>query len=413
MCFAVIIIHRYGVKFIWRMMHRGFQSISAIFAAGFVFAGCSLSSKAQQDRSSSDTTAPAVVAPAVLPYAPSPQIELAAAADPQSGNTQSAPQPAAAGENPSHGSGQNASVPAITGTVTDVQEEIVPGATVVLEGAVPADHRQIVANDNGWFEFEGLKTGVEYHVIIKAKGFVDWESPAIILSPGQYEILPDIILVLEGEQTSVKVYASPVELATEQVKIEEQQRVFGLIPNFYVVYDSANAAPLTAKLKFKMAMKVSTDPITVAGIFFMAGVNQGVRIPDYRSGTVGYGERVGAVASDGLSDIMIGGAILPSLLHQDPRYYYQGTGTTRSRLLHAISFPFVCKGDNGRLQPNYSTIGGDLASSALENLYYPRADRNGSMVAEETLISTIERVASSVVQEFVLRRFTSGPKAEN
>ena len=161
-------------------------------------------------------------------------------------------------------------------------------------------------------------------------------------------------------------------------------------------------------------MKVSTDPITFVGIFFMAGINQGARIPDYQLGALGYGERVGAVSADGFSDIMIGGAILPSLLHQDPRYYYQGTGTNRSRFLHAISNPFVCKGDNGRLQPNYSTIGGDFASSALENLYYPRSDRTGSMVAEEVAISTLERVASSLVQEFVLHKFTSpGQRPKN
>ena len=33
---------------------------------------------------------------------------------------------------------------------------------------------------------------------------------------------------------------------------------------------------------------------------------------------------------------MIGGAILPSLLHQDPRYFYQGSGTKKSRALHAL-----------------------------------------------------------------------------
>ena len=283
----------------------------------------------------------------------------------------------------------------------------------MLEGAVPADYRQVLANDEGWFEFKGLKPGIAYHVTVKAKGFVNWESPAFVLSPGQYEVLPDIKLEIEGEQTSVNVYASPAELATEQVKIEEQQRIFGVIPNFYVVYDSANAVPLTAKLKYKLALKTSADPITLAGIFFMAGVNQGVRIPDYPLGAKGYGERVGAVAADGFSDIFIGGAVLPSLLHQDPRYYYQGTGTNRSRFLHAISYPFVCKGDNGHLQPNYSTIGGDLASSALENLYYPRSDRTGSMVAEEVSIGTLERTASSLVQEFVLRKFTFGPKAKN
>ncbi len=404
-------------------MHSGSRShsIFIVLAASFALAASSVSSSAQQARSGSYTTAPAVVTPATLPDAPAPQIELAAAAnpsvDPQSEQAQSTQQQVAASENLNNGSGQSASAPAtqkctISGTATDAQDEIVPGATVVLEGALPDDRRQTAANDEGWFEFKGLKPGIAYRVTVKAKGFVNWESPAIVLSPGQYQIVPDIKLVIEGAQTSVKVYASPVELATEQVKIEEQQRVFGIVPNFYVVYDSANAVPLTAKLKYKLALKTSTDPITLVGIFFMAGVNQGVRIPDYPLGAKGYGERVGAVAADGFSDIFIGGAVLPSLLHQDPRYYYKGTGTNRSRFLHAISYPFVCKGDNGHLQPNYSTIGGDLASSALENLYYPRSDRTGSMVAEEVSISTLERTASSLVQEFVLSKFTSGSKAK-
>ena len=203
------------------------------------------------------------------------------------------------------------------------------------------------------------------------------------------------------------------ELATEQVKIEEQQRIFGIVPNFYVVYDSANAAPLTAKLKYKLALKVSVDPITIVGVLFMAGINQGSRLPDYPLGAKGYGERVGAVAADGFSDIFIGGAVLPSLLHQDPRYYYQGTGTNRSRFLHAISYPFICRGDNGRLQPNYSTIGGDIASSALENLYFPRSDRTASFAVQEVLISTAERTASSLLQEFVLQKFTSRARPKN
>jgi len=175
----------------------------------------------------------------------------------------------------------------------------------------------------------------------------------------------------------------------------------------------ALAAPLTAKLKFKLATKVSTDPITIAGVLFMAGINQGARLPDYGLGVKGYGERVGAVAADGFSDIFIGGAVLPSLLHQDPRYYYQGTGTTRSRFMHAISYPFICKGDNGRLEPNYSTIGGDIASSALENLYFPRSDRTASFAVEEVLIGTAERAVSSLMQEFVLPKFTSRGKTNN
>jgi hypothetical protein len=115
---------------------------------------------------------------------------------------------------------------------------------------------------------------------------------------------------------------------------------------------------------------------------------------------------VGAEAADGFSDILIGGAILPSLLHQDPRYFYQGTGTTRSRLEHALASPFVCRSDNGRWQPNYSSLGGDLASSALMETYYPQSNRGAGMVFGQFAISTAERELSGVVQEFVLRKLT-------
>ena len=107
---------------------------------------------------------------------------------------------------------------------------------------------------------------------------------------------------------------------------------------------------------------------------------------------------------------MIGGAILPSLLHQDPRYYYQGTGTVKSRMLHALSNPFICRGDNGRLQPNFSSIGGDLASSAISNLYYPEADRGVGPTFQNLLVLTAERAGSSLFQEFVLRKLTPSAK---
>ena len=138
----------------------------------------------------------------------------------------------------------------------------------------------------------------------------------------------------------------------------------------------------------------------------MAGVRQTAHSPDYVLGAKGYGQRFGAEAADGVSDILIGGAILPSLLHQDPRYFYQGTGTTRSRLGHALASPFICKGDNGRWQPNYSSVGGDLASSALLNTYYPQSNRGAGIVFGQFAVNTAERELSGVVQEFVLRKLT-------
>jgi hypothetical protein len=289
----------------------------------------------------------------------------------------------------------------IVGTVTDVNGDTVPNATVVLEGA--DDRRTSVANENGYFQFPDVKPGGGYHVSIRAEGFADWTSPVVDLEASQFKILGDIKLQVLPARTTVYVTQYSEEVATEQVMVEEQQRVLGFIPNFYVVYDP-DPVPLTTKLKFRLALKVAEDPVTALGVAFLSGVQQAGDSPDYGQGAQGYGKRFGANAADGFTDIMIGGAILPSLLRQDPRYFYQGTGTKSSRMRHAVFHPFVCRGDNGKWQPNYSSLGGDLASSAISNLYYPESNRGTGLVFTNFAISTAERVATSLVQEFVLGR---------
>jgi Carboxypeptidase regulatory-like domain len=293
----------------------------------------------------------------------------------------------------------------LVGTVTDVNGDPVPGATVVLQSAESDTHRTLVTPDNGFFEFHDVQPGTPYQINITAKDFADWTSPTITLEPGQFKIVAGIQLRIRTEVSSVQVTYDRVEVAAEQFKAEEKQRVFGIIPNFYVSYDQ-NAEPLTAKMKFKLALKVSYDPVTVGGVFLVASSRQAANSPNYGQGWRPYGERVGAIAADGFSDIMIGGAILPSLLHQDPRYFYQGTGTTGSRIRHAMFSPFVARGDNGKWMPNYSSVGGDLASSALSNLYYPKSNRGAGLVFGNFAIGTAERIGASLAQEFLLGKFT-------
>lgn len=301
----------------------------------------------------------------------------------------------------------------ISGAVQDAYGDLVEGATAVLEDGTPADRRTVETNDIGTFQFAGLRPGVTYHVKVTGKGFLDWTSQAIVLKPGEFFTITGIQLKLPESVSSVTVYSDTAQIATEQVQIEEHQRVLGFIPNFYVVYDSQNVVPMTKKLKFQLAFKVATDPVSFAGAAFIAGVDQASDTPDYRQGWKGYGQRFGANYTDGFTDIMFGGAILPVLLHQDPRYYYQGTGTTKSRLIHALSYPFFCKGDNGKMQPNYSTMGGDLISSSLSNLYYPTSNRGAGLVFSNFAIGTGERALSTVLQEFVLRRLTPSAKKQN
>ena len=298
----------------------------------------------------------------------------------------------------------------VVGTVVDVNDDIVPGAAIVFEGRALSDHQRIAANDTGFFHLDHLSPGTPYVITVSANGFADWTSPEVVLKPGQYLELANIRLRVATVVTAVDAVFSTEEIARQQVEVEEKQRVLGFIPNFYAVYDH-NAVPLTPALKFRLALKTSINPVTFLGSAFVATVDQAANTPDYGQGWASYGQRLGANYANGLTDIMIGGAILPSILHQDPRYFYQGTGTKKSRALHALSTPFICKGDNGQWQPNVSGLGGYLASGAIANAYYPASNRGPGQMFTITFVDIAADMANGVLQEFVLRKLT--PTAKN
>src|SRR5215470_12107342 len=293
----------------------------------------------------------------------------------------------------------------ITGTATDVNGDPVPSAAVELKSIDSIDRRIVITTQSGYFEFRDVRPGVRYDITITAQDFANWNSSSITLEPGQFKIVTGIQLRIRTEVTQVDVKYDPVQVAAEQLKAEEHQRVLGIVPNFYVSYEK-NPAPLTAKMKFQLALRTSTDPVTAAGVFGMAGIRQAADSPKYGQGWDAYGKRFGVTAADGFSDIMIGGAILPSLLHQDPRYFYQGTGTTGSRIRHAMFSPFVTRSDSGKSMPNYSSLGGDLAAASLSNLYFPRANRGIGLVFGNFAIGTAERIGASLAQEFIIGKFT-------
>jgi hypothetical protein len=281
-----------------------------------------------------------------------------------------------------------------------MNDQPVAGAAVGLQGPQHSEVRKATTDGLGFFKLEGVEPGIPYQVSVSATGFAHWESPAITLNPGQREVLDVIKLRIEGLQTTVTVTPeSTDEIAIEQVRVEEKQRGFGIIPNFFAVYDP-NPAPLRAKLKFDLAVRAVRDPFTLAGVAMLAAVGQAAGNPAYVQGLRGYGERFGANYANQFTSIMIGGAVLPSLLHQDPRYFYQGSGTKTSRALHALSYLFIAKWDNGRIGPNFSSLGGDLASAAVANAYYPERNEEARLVFESFAINTAVHAAIRLLQEF-------------
>ena len=299
----------------------------------------------------------------------------------------------------------------IIGTVVDMRNDIVPGATAVLDGPASSDHRTVMANDNGCFVFNNVSPGVQYHITVSQTGFANWTSPAITLTPNQFLQLTGVKLMIAVAVTTVVVVPDVEQLATQQVEAEEKQRVLGIIPSFYAVYDS-HPVQLTPKLKFKLAFRTATDPVTFLGSGFLAGMDQADDKWDYQQGAKGYFQRFGARYANALTNVMVGGAVLPSILHQDPRYFYQGTDTKESRILHALSYPFVCRRDNGHLQPNYSSIGGYLASGAISNAYYPESNRGPTLVFSTALADIGGTMANALLAEFLMRRRTPAAKRQ-
>jgi Carboxypeptidase regulatory-like domain len=296
----------------------------------------------------------------------------------------------------------------ISGIVTDAVDAVIPGATIRLHAQAAGESRTATTNESGSFELRDLAPGVSYQITVSANGFADWTSPPVELRPGQALQMQAIQLKISVVETTVAA-VTVEQLAREQVKAEEKQRVLGVIPNFYVSYDK-HPVPMTTKLKYQMALRAATDIVSFAGSLTLAGINQAADAPDYQQGAAGFGQRFGAGYASSFSDIMLGGAILPSLLHQDPRYFYQGTGTRKSRAMHAIASPFICKGDNGRDQFNLSSIGGDLIAASLQNTYYPPSNRGVGIVISGALIDTGGRIANAIVQEFILQKYTTRAK---
>ena len=295
---------------------------------------------------------------------------------------------------------------AITGTVLDQSQDVLQGAHVTLTEESTSATRTLDTGSNGQFAFHGLPSGV-YAVTVTAPGMSTFNSAQISLLPGGAVIVPAITLSVSEVKTSITVNESAEQLSRQQVQIAEQQRVAGIIPNFYSSYDW-NAPPMLAKQKFQLSLRSTLDPVALLSVAGVAGAEQYKNVfPAYGSGLEGYGKRYGAALANHASGILLGRAVYPAIFHQDPRYFYKGTGTITSRALYAISASVIARGDNGRWEPNYSRVLGNFSAAAISNLYYPRADRGASLVLLNGLAGTGADAVANLIREFLLKRITS------
>lgn len=294
----------------------------------------------------------------------------------------------------------------VAASVVDPSGAAVAAVQVTLTFTDGTQSRIAASGIDGRFTFVHVAPG-SYVVTVQGQGFAPFATRPFTLTTSRGGFtLPPITLSIQEVTASVTV--RPIEaIAAEQIKAQEKQRLFGFVPNFYVSY-IPDAAPLASRQKFSLASRHTFDWTLFAGATVSAAVQQGVNAHSgYGRGASGFAKRWAASFATERSNDLLSHYVFASLFHQDPRYFYQGTGTVRSRLGHALSYGFAARSDSGRPMPNYAYLLGGMGAAALSNAYYPSEERGAGLIFTNAALGLIGRAGQAVVQEFVARRVTT------
>ena len=292
----------------------------------------------------------------------------------------------------------------IHGTVTDSSGAPIYGAVVAVESA--GGNRSMTATDAaGAFQISSLALG-NYTIRVSAAGMSEWTAENVTAS-GNPESNPlKAVLEVAPEVTTVTVGLSEPEVAEEQLKRELKQRVLGVLPNYYVSYES-NPAPLSAKQKFHLGLRTIVDPTTFAAAGITAGIQQSMNsYYQWGQGSAAYAKRFAAAWGTAATNLLITSALAESAFHQDPRYFYDGKGTKKERVWYAIKSAFRTKGDNGKWQPPYAGVSGAIAAAEIANLYYPGSRTQYTLLGRALMFHFVGLVALNLGEEFVFNKVT-------
>jgi Carboxypeptidase regulatory-like domain len=301
-------------------------------------------------------------------------------------------------------------ISSVAGVVVDPRGDPIPGAKASLFESETGRSSTILSDDMGAFVLAA--DAGSFELKLSAPGFT--AKTLRVEAKGDQQLnLGAIGLRIESASSEVIVSVSREELAQDQVRVEETQRILGVIPNFFVTYDH-DAVPLSARQKYELALRTLADPETIGVDLISSGLQQKAGgLKGYGPGANGYMRRFAATYGTDSLDTLLGSAVLPSLFKQDPRYFYKGTGSPTRRALYAISMSVMCKSDSGHWQYNYSGLLGGLAAGGISNLYYPAGNRNGlNVTLENTAIGVGSSAVSNLLQEFVIRKLTRSKKGQ-
>jgi hypothetical protein len=184
------------------------------------------------------------------------------------------------------------------------------------------------------------------------------------------------------------------------VQAPEDKRIFGVLPNNRTTEASIPFHSITAKQKMTIAFKDSFDwPVYPTAAAFALLYQLEDQNHSFGQGMAGYAKRFGTAYGDQMIGNMMTEGIVPSLLHEDPRYFRLGEGTKKGRLWYSITRIVVARTDSGHNTFNIAEWGGNAATVAISQAYYPDT-RNASDAAQKLLIQCATDTFSNVLKEF-------------
>ena len=216
-----------------------------------------------------------------------------------------------------------------------------------------------------------------------------------------------ILFVFSASCLCAQDATAPADAASP-VQATQDKRVFGVLPNNRTTEASIPFTPITAKQKLTIGFKDSFDwPVYPTAALFASLYQLEDQNPSFGQGMKGYGKRFVTAYADQLSGNMLTESFVPILTHEDPRYFRLGEGTKKGRMWYALSRIFVTKTDSGHTTFNVSEWGGNAASVALSNAYYPDT-RTAKDNVSKLMIQCGTDAFSNVLKEFwpdVKRKF--------
>jgi len=293
----------------------------------------------------------------------------------------------------------------ISGVVSDIQGGLIPGAHVVAEraGAPAGESQQTNADDKGFFRFSDLLAGA-YIITITSPGFDTYRIPGINIKPGESYELPEVALPIARTTADATVTLTEQQIAEVELNDELHQRVLGVLPNYYTSY-IWDAAPLTMRQKFKLAIRSATDPVFYATTALGTGINFATSAnPEYGGGPSGYWELYASNYGGALVGRVVTSVLLNSLFKEDPRYFVMTNGSVARRSWHAISSTFLQRGDDKHWHPAYSNFIGGATSAVVVSTWHPDSTVSmGQRVLNDTVLDLGGEAIRNLAREFLFR----------